>query len=109
MIPSIFTEKDFARIFSDINGYDHIFLDRIREWNWYALVYDNSDHEAYHCPELVKLFYASLDQASINFDTNQFLVHMSIGDLVITIDMLEDYTQVPSTPHHRDPLQLLTT
>ena len=55
MVPSIFAEKDFARIFSDINGYDHIFLDRIREWNWYALVYDNSDYESYHCPELFKL------------------------------------------------------
>ena len=46
MAPSIFAEKDFARIFSDINGYDHFFLDQIRECDWYALVYDNSDHEA---------------------------------------------------------------
>ena len=107
MAPSIFTEKDFSRIFSDINGYGHIFLDRIREWNWYALVYDNSDHEAYHCPEPVKLFYASLDQASINFDTNQFMVHMPTRDLVINVDMLEDYTHVPSNPHHRDPLPLI--
>ena len=52
MAPSIFVEKDFARIFSDINGYGHIFLDRIREWNWYALVYDNSEHEAYIAPSL---------------------------------------------------------
>ena len=59
MAPSIFAEKGFSRIFSDVNSYDHIFLDRIREWNWYALVYDNSDHEAYHYPELVKLFYTS--------------------------------------------------
>ena len=101
MAPSIFAEKDLARIFSDINGYDHIFLDR--EWNWYALVYDNSNHEAYHCPELVKLFYASLDQASIKFDTNQFMVHMPTRDLVITVDMLGDYIQVPSNPHHCDP------
>ena len=70
MAPSIFAEKDFSRIFSDVNGYGHITLDRIRERNWYALVYDNSDHEAYNCPKLVKLFYASLDQVSINFDTN---------------------------------------
>ena len=92
MALSIFAEKDFARIFSDINGYGHIFLDQIREWNWYALVYDNSDQEAYHCPELVQLFYASIDQASINFDTNQFMVHMPTGDLVTTVDMLKDYT-----------------
>ena len=50
--------------------------------NWYALVYENSDQEAYHCPELVKLFYASLDQASINFDTKQFMVHMPMGTLL---------------------------
>ena len=100
-------EKDFSRIFSDVNGYGHIFLDRIREWNWYELVYDNSDHEAYHCPELVKLFYTSIDQASINFDTNQFMVHMPTGDIVITLNLLEDYTHVPSNPHHRDPLPLI--
>ena len=85
MAPSIFARKDFARIFSDINGYGYIFLDRIREWNWYALVYDNSYHEAYHCPKLVKLFCASLDQASINFDTKQFMVHMPTGDIVISL------------------------
>jgi len=107
MAPSIFTEKDFARNFSNIIVYGHIFLDWIREWNWYALVYDNSTHEAYHCPELVKLFYVSIDRASINFDTNQFMVHMPTGDLIITVDMLEDCTQVPSNTHHRDPLPLI--
>ena len=35
------------------------------------------------------------------------MVHMLTGDLVITIDMLEDYTHVPSNPHHRDPLPLI--
>ena len=69
MAPSIFAEKDFFRLFSDIHGYGHIFLDRIREWNWYTLVYDNSDHEAHYCPELLKLFYASIDQASIDLTT----------------------------------------
>jgi len=29
MAPSIFAEKDFARILNDVNGYGHIFLDRI--------------------------------------------------------------------------------
>ena len=32
---------------------------------------------------------------------------MPTGDLVITTDMLEDYTQVPNNPHHRDPLPLI--
>ena len=69
MALSIFAEKDFARIFSDVNDYGHIFLDRIRAWDWYRLVYDNSDHESYYCPELVKLFYNSIDSKSINFGT----------------------------------------
>ena len=29
---------------------------------------------------------------------------MSTGDLVITVDMLEDYNQILSNPHHCDPL-----
>jgi len=107
MAPSIFAEKDFSRIFSDVNGYGHIFLDRIREWNWYELVYDNSDHEAYNCPELIKLFYTSIDQASISFDTYQFMVHMPTGDIVITLNLLEDYTHVLSNSYHRDPLRLI--
>jgi len=35
------------------------------------------------------------------------MVHMPTRDLVIIVDMLEDYTQVPSNPHHRDPLPLI--
>ena len=84
MTPSIFAEKDFARFLSDVNGYGHIFLDHIRAWDWYALVYDNSDHEAYYYPELVKLFYTSMDQASVNFDTYQIMVHMPTGCLLYT-------------------------
>ena len=103
MALSIFAEKDFSRIFSDVNGYGHIFLDQIHEWNWY----DNSDHEAYHCHKLIKLFYTSIDQASINFDTYQFMVHMPTGDIVITLNLLEDYTHIPSNSHHRDPLPLI--
>jgi len=51
-------------------------------------VYDNSDHEAYYCPELVKLFYANIDQASINLDTHQFTVHLATGDIIVIVDML---------------------
>ena len=107
MVPSIFAEKDFARIFSDVNGYGHIFLDRIRARDWYELVYDNSDHEAYYCPELIKLSYNSIDQASINFDTNQFGVHLPTGDIVITLALLEEFAHVPSNPHHRNLLPLI--
>ena len=53
MAPTIFAEKDFSRILSDVNGYSYVFLDRIREWNWFTLVYDNSEYEAYYCPDLL--------------------------------------------------------
>ena len=62
MPPTIFAEKNVCRILSDVSGYGHVFLDRIREWNWFTLVYDNLEYEAYYCPELVKIFYSSIDQ-----------------------------------------------
>jgi len=70
-------------------------------------MYDNSEYEVYYCPELVKLFYANLDQATINLDTRQFMVYLATGDIIVTVDILEDYTQVPSNPHHTDPLPLI--
>ena len=45
--PTIFAEKNFVRIFMDVNNYGTIFLDRIREWNWFGLVYDNEDSNVY--------------------------------------------------------------
>jgi len=29
------------------------------------------------------------------------------GDITVTVDMIEDYTQVPSSPHHSEPLPLI--
>ena len=57
----IFAEKDFSRIFNDILGYDTMFLDRNRKRQWYGLVYDNTDLDAFYCPELVKKFYFGID------------------------------------------------
>ena len=98
MAPSLFAEKDYSKIFSDNNGYGHIFIDRIHSWDWYSLVYDNSDHDAFYCPELVKSFYTSIDHASVNFDTYQFAVHMPLGDIFITLPLLEELTHVPYYP-----------
>ena len=47
MAPVIFFEKDFSRIFSDIHGYGTVFLNRIRQRQWYELVYENTDLDAY--------------------------------------------------------------
>jgi len=54
MTPTVFPEKDFSNILSDVNGYGYVFLDRIREHNWYDLVYDNSNGDAFYCPDIVK-------------------------------------------------------
>jgi len=50
MAPSIFLEKDFAKILNDNNGYGYMFIDRIRERVWYGLVYDNVDVDVFYCP-----------------------------------------------------------
>ena len=107
MAPSIFSEKDFGKILCDSNGYGHMFLDRIRAWDWYNLVYDNSENDAFYCPELVTLFYTSIDHASVNVHTYQFTVHMPLGDLFITLPLLEEMTSVPSITQHSDPLPLI--
>ena len=99
MAPTIFTEKDFFRILSDINRHGHVLLDRIREWNWFTLVYDNSEYEAYYCPELVKIFYSSIDQTTIDLENNKLIVHLETGDIVVTTDMIEDSTHKSPATH----------
>ena len=91
MAPSIFAEIFFSRIFTDTNGYGHVFLDRTRERNWYGLVYDNSEFDAYYCPELVKKFYTCIDTVTIDFNHHQFTVHFDTGDIIVTVDMIENY------------------
>ena len=59
------------------------------------LIYDNSDREAYYCPELVKLFYTSIDQASINIDTYQVLVHLPTRDMCEFLQQSKRNNNVP--------------
>ena len=92
-----------------MNGYGHVILDRIRERNQYGLVYDNSEFDAYYCPELVKKFYICIDTATIDLDHHQFNVHFDTGFIMVIVDMIEDYTQVPSSPPHNEPLPLMST
>ena len=47
MAPTIFPKKKFSRIFNDVQGYGTVLLDRIRERQWYGLVYDNSDVDTF--------------------------------------------------------------
>jgi len=109
MAPNLFVEKNYSKIFCDRNGYGHIFIDRIRAWDWYSLVYDNSDNDAFYCPDLVTSFYNSIDHASVNFETYQFTVHMPLGDIFITIPLLEEITHVPSYPNIATPFHSLIT
>ena len=39
--------------------------------------------------------------------TYQFTVHMPLGDLIITLPLLEEHTHVPIHPQHSDPLPLI--
>jgi len=71
------------------------------------LVYDNSEYEAYYYLELVKIFYSSIDQTTIDLDTHQFTVHLATGDIIVTTDILEVYTQVLSNLYHSEPLPLI--
>ena len=107
MAPVFFAEKDFSRIFNNIHGYETVFLDRIRERQWYELVYDNKDLNAYYCPELVKKFYLRIDATAINLDLNQFLIHLDHGDLLITLETIKEVTQIPAPPQHTVPLPLI--
>jgi len=44
----IFAEKDFSRIINYIHGYGTIFLDHIKKRQWFGLVYNNTDLDAYY-------------------------------------------------------------
>jgi len=71
-----------------------VFLDRIRERQWYGLVYNNTNLYAYYFPDLVKQFYLGIDVATIDHD--HFVVHLDHGDFEVTRDTIEEVTQIPS-------------
>jgi len=102
----LFPEKDFFRIFNDVQDYRTILLGRIHEREWYGLVYENSDGATFYCPDLVRKFYLGINTDSINLDLNQFIVHLNHGDLLVTLETIEEVTQVPSPPQHITPLPL---
>jgi len=70
-------------------------------------VYDYSEFDTYYCPELVKEFYTCIETTTIDLDHHQFTVHFETGDIMVTIDIIEDYTQVSSSPLHTEPLPLI--
>ena len=90
MAPVIFPEKDFSQIFSDVHVYSTVFLDQIRERQWYGLIYDNTVLDAYYCPDLVNKFYLGIYVATIDHD--DFVVHLDHGDLVVTRGTIEEAT-----------------
>ena len=105
--PSIFPEKDLSRIFRDVKGYGYVFLDRIRERNWYELVYNNSNEDVFYCPNIVNKFYSGIDTNTIGLDQIQFLVHLEHGDLLVTPATIEKVTQIHVSPVHAAPLLLI--
>ena len=55
----------------------------------------------------VKRFYSYINTTTIDLDNHQFTVHFETGDITVTIDMIEDYTQITSSPHHSKLLPLI--
>jgi len=102
MAQTIFAEKDFSRTQNNVNGYGIVFLDQIRERQWYSLVYDNSEYDTYYCPALVTKFYTHLDASTIDLNLNRFTVHFDIRDLLVDIDIIEAATKILS-PHSTLP------
>ena len=58
-----------------------MFLDKIRERNWYELVYDNSNEDVFYYPVIINKFYLGIDTNTIDLDQNKFLDHLEHGDL----------------------------
>ena len=69
------------------------------------MVYDNTNLDAYYCPDLVKKIYLGIDVATIDHD--YFVVHLNHGDFEFTRDTIEEVTQIPSSPQHVAPLPLI--
>ena len=40
---------------------------------------DNSDCDAFYCPELVKRFYIGIDIFTLDLDRSRFMVHFDCG------------------------------
>ena len=73
-----------------------MFLDQIRERQWYGLVYDNTNLDVYCCPDLVKKIYLGIDIATINH--YHIVAHLDHGDLEVTWGTIEEATQISSSP-----------
>ena len=91
----------------DIHGYGTIFLDRIRERNWFRLVYDNEDGVAYYCPKLVTQFFTQIDTNTIDLDQQTFIVHFETGDIIVNINTLWIVTHIPCLPQHDTPFPII--
>ena len=83
------------------------YSDRIREQNWYGLVYDNTNIDAFYCFELVKKFCLGIDITTIYLDHNQSLVHFDHGGLLATPTTIEEVTQIPVSLMQDAPLPLI--
>ena len=69
------------------------------------MVYDNTNLDAYYCPDLVKKFYLGINVITIDHD--HFVVHLDYRDLEITRGTIEEVTQISSSPQHVAPLPLI--
>ena len=69
-------------------------------------MYDNMDIDVFYCPDLVKN-YLSINPATIDLEQNYFAIHLDSGDLIVTIALIQEVTQLPIPPHHAAPMALI--
>ena len=104
---AIFPEKNFSQILSDVNGHEHVFIDRIRKRHWYNLVYDNTDVDVFYFLDLVWKYYTGIDTDMIDLDQNKFLVHLVNRNFLITVERIQEVTQISIPPQHTSLLALI--
>ena len=63
--------------------------------------------DSFYCPELIKQFYTGIDASTIDQILNQFVVHFDTGDLLVTLDIIAEVTQISSLPQHTAHLSLI--
>ena len=70
-------------------------------------MYNKTDVDVFYYPDLVKRFYECLDLTTINLNQHQFMVHFDSSDLLISVDYIHEFTQLPIHPNQSTQLALI--
>ena len=55
----------------------------------------------------MKKFFIRIDPSTINLNQNRFVVHFDSGDLIVTLDLIQEVTQLPIPTHHAAPMAFI--